>query len=350
MLQKEKPTIMDIAHMSGLSKGTVDRVLHNRGEVSRKSYDKVMSVIKELGYEPNVFASALARGVSPRIAVLIPEYGPGSYWELALMGIGKASDTIGPLGVDTELFQYNPSDAASFQDACNRLLASSPSGVVVAPMFRLGVQMLTAELRRKSIPYVFFDTKQDDEGYLAYFGLPEYKSGYLCADQLTIDRSASEVLVVRIKRDPFRQSDPTIIRRASFLDYMHEHYPDCTVRSLFIDPDDPVRTDQELNSFFEAFPGTTHVAMFNSRIYLIAPWLERHPAQVRRVVGFDNLTANLNALSRGTVSALIAQHPDEQVAMGIQALFDFIVLGKKPLRRDNYMHMDILTRYNIESY
>ena len=139
-------------------------------------------------------------------------------------------------------------------------------------------------------------------------------------------------------------------RRADFLDYMNEHYPDCIVRSLFIDPDDPVRTDQELDYFFEAFPGTTHVAMFNSRIYLIVPWLERHPAQIRRVVGFDNLTANMNALARGTVSALIAQHPDEQVAMGIQALFDYIVLGKKPARRDNFMHMDILTRYNIEYY
>ena len=91
MIQSEKPTIMDIARMSGLSKGTVDRVLHNRGEVSKKSYEKVMAVIKELGYEPNVFASALARGVSPRIAVLIPLHGPGSFWELALKGISKAS-------------------------------------------------------------------------------------------------------------------------------------------------------------------------------------------------------------------------------------------------------------------
>lgn len=350
MIQSEKPTIMDIARMSGLSKGTVDRVLHNRGEVSKKSYDKVMAVIKELGYEPNVFASALARGVSPRIAVLIPLHGPGSFWELALKGISRASETVGPLGVETELFEYNPSDAASFQDACDRLIDSSPSGVVVAPMFGPGTQMLTAELRSRSIPYVFFDTKQDEDGYLAYYGLPEYKSGYLCADQLTVDQSASEVLVVRVKRDPFRQSDPTVIRRAGFLDYMNEHYPDCIVRSLFIDPDDPVRTDQELDYFFESFPGTTHVAMFNSRIYLIVPWLERHPAQIRRVVGFDNLTANMNALARGTVSALIAQHPDEQVAMGIQALFDYIVLGKKPARRDNFMHMDILTRYNIEYY
>ena len=72
MAQNEKITINDIARRTGLSKGTVDRVLHNRGEVSRKSYERVMEVIRELGYEPNVYASLLAKGKKHLIAVLIP--------------------------------------------------------------------------------------------------------------------------------------------------------------------------------------------------------------------------------------------------------------------------------------
>ena len=70
----------------------------------------------------------------------------------------------------------------------------------------------------------------------------------------------------------------------------------------------------------------------------------------RRVVGFDNLAANIAALRRGTVSALIAQHPDEQVRLAIDALADTLLLKKAPARRDNFMHMDILTRYNVEYY
>jgi hypothetical protein len=58
----------------------------------------------------------------------------------------------------------------------------------------------------------------------------------------------------------------------------------------------------------------------------------------------------MQALSRGTVSVLICQHPDEQVALAIQALTERIVLGKHPARRDNFMHMDILTRYNVDFY
>ena len=53
-------TINDVAKAAGVSKGTVDRVLHNRGEVSKKSKEKVLRVIEELGYKPNLYASMLA--------------------------------------------------------------------------------------------------------------------------------------------------------------------------------------------------------------------------------------------------------------------------------------------------
>ena len=47
---------------------------------------------------------------------------------------------------------------------------------------------------------------------------------------------------------------------------------------------------------------------------------------------------------------LITQHPDEQVRSAIKALSDVIVLKKDPPKKDNYMHMDVLTRFNCEYY
>ena len=49
-----KITINDVARAAGVSKGTVDRVLHARGEVSKKSREKVLKVIEELGFKPNM--------------------------------------------------------------------------------------------------------------------------------------------------------------------------------------------------------------------------------------------------------------------------------------------------------
>ena len=41
----KKVTIKDVAQLAGVSKGTVDRVIHNRGEVSAESFRKVQEVI-----------------------------------------------------------------------------------------------------------------------------------------------------------------------------------------------------------------------------------------------------------------------------------------------------------------
>ena len=42
MTEDKRITIKDIAQLAGVSKGTVDRVIHNRGEVSEASRQKVL--------------------------------------------------------------------------------------------------------------------------------------------------------------------------------------------------------------------------------------------------------------------------------------------------------------------
>ena len=56
----DKIRIKDIAALAGVSTGTVDRVLHNRGEVSQKSRKKIEKILTELNYQPNIYATALA--------------------------------------------------------------------------------------------------------------------------------------------------------------------------------------------------------------------------------------------------------------------------------------------------
>lgn len=53
-------TIRKIAEICGVSRGTVDRVLNNRGRVSQENIDKVNRAIQELGYKPNTLGKTLA--------------------------------------------------------------------------------------------------------------------------------------------------------------------------------------------------------------------------------------------------------------------------------------------------
>lgn len=350
---EEKITIKDVARLSGLSKGTVDRVIHNRGEVSQKSYDKVMKVIKELGYEPNVYASLLASRKQHLIAVLIPQYRHGEYWELAANGSDKAKAYAKPFNIEVRSVHYDQYNIDSFRHACNELLELSPSGVIIAPLFKNETSLFTQTLRAKGIPYAYIDTKIEDSGYFAYFGMPMYQSGYLCADLLsTTGVDLHSVAVVRIGRDKDLQSDPTVNRRAGFRDYMSEHYPDKNIYNVFINPNEPEKIDSVLEAFFKEHQDVSHVVMFNSRVHLITGYIERSGLVEKgvRIFGYDDLEANIAALKRGTVKCLITQHTLEQSNLAVQCLVDYIALKKLPERRDNYMHMDILTKYNAEYY
>ena len=65
-------TLKDVAEASGLTVGTVSRVLNNRGYISPKTREKVYRVMKELNYQPNETARTLAKQKSNIIGIVLP--------------------------------------------------------------------------------------------------------------------------------------------------------------------------------------------------------------------------------------------------------------------------------------
>ena len=55
-----KPTINDVARLSGVSKKTVSRVINRSPLLNDETRERVLEVIRELGYVPNPQARALA--------------------------------------------------------------------------------------------------------------------------------------------------------------------------------------------------------------------------------------------------------------------------------------------------
>ena len=53
-------TIKQIADLCGVSRGTVDRVINERGNVKPETKELVLSMAKKLGYKPNPAGKALS--------------------------------------------------------------------------------------------------------------------------------------------------------------------------------------------------------------------------------------------------------------------------------------------------
>ncbi|WP_181833300.1 LacI family DNA-binding transcriptional regulator [Bacillus taeanensis] len=67
------PTIHDIAKRANVSISTVSRVVNNPLAVREEKRQRVLEAIKELGYEPNPFASGLRDRLTKTIVAIIPD-------------------------------------------------------------------------------------------------------------------------------------------------------------------------------------------------------------------------------------------------------------------------------------
>jgi LacI family transcriptional regulator len=78
----QRPTIMDVANLSGVSKSTVSNVLRGAGRVSASTRSRVLESMEALGYRPNSLARDLVRRRSNTIGVVLGDLANTFYADL----------------------------------------------------------------------------------------------------------------------------------------------------------------------------------------------------------------------------------------------------------------------------
>jgi len=66
------PTLEEIARLSNVSRSTVSRVINNAPNVSAETRAKVLAVVRQLDYHPNVIARSLAAGCTRILGLIVP--------------------------------------------------------------------------------------------------------------------------------------------------------------------------------------------------------------------------------------------------------------------------------------
>ena len=118
----ERIRIKDIARLADVSVGTVDRVIHGRSGVSEASKKRVEEILKQLDYQPNMYASALASNKKYTFICLLPQHLEGEYWTAVELGIHEAIATYSDFNTSVKINYYDPYDYHSFVDASEAIL------------------------------------------------------------------------------------------------------------------------------------------------------------------------------------------------------------------------------------
>jgi LacI family transcriptional regulator len=343
--------IKDIAKHANISIGTVDRVLHNRGEVSKTTREQVLKIIDELGYTPNLLAKSLSSKIKYTIAVLIPDPGSNTYWEKPLAGIKAAAREIKKFNFELQIATFNFSDENSFIEKSNEIVDANPSGFIFAPVFYNSSLKVIEKCDQLELPYVFIDVFIENCNNLAYFGQNSIQSGYLAARLMNyaLNRGIKHIYIVK----PLNPSSPVYhlsLREKGFISYFSEEKTNQTIiDSIDVDISSLSMLDKSLNAILGNDQESYGLFVANSRVHQVARYFEKKQVKNVVLIGYDLLQENIEFLEKGIIQFLICQKPEEQGYKSVISLFDHLFL-KKPVDKLNYSPIDIIMKENIEYY
>jgi LacI family transcriptional regulator len=342
--------IKEIAKRAKMGMATVDRVIHNRPGVSKKTRDKINFIIKELDYKPNLLARRLASKKIYHFAILIPGVSDETaFWEAPLKGIERAEAQISHYGVRILKYFFDLNDKTSFVKQANLILKKPVDGILAAPSFIQEAISFTKACKARNIPYVFINSDIPNHETLFYFGPHLFQSGYLAGHLIKYGISdEARILIVNISKEIDTQHHLIRIEEG-FRAYFKDKKKNNRIVKVDIKNTDYQSIEKNLVRIFRKHPGIKAIFATNSRVSYVARYIEKAGMLGLIVVGFDFLEENINYLKKGMIDFLICQKPEEQGYKAILALYEMLILGL-PVEQINYMANDVITKENYVFY
>ncbi|MFD0861587.1 LacI family DNA-binding transcriptional regulator [Sungkyunkwania multivorans] len=172
-MNKKRTTIKDIANVLKISPAAVSKALHDDPRISVKTKAAVKRVAEELNYQPNHLASALRKGKSNLVGVIVPRTNSNFFSSV----LQNMEEVLNKEGYNIIITHSNE----SFKKECSNidtLLFTQVDGII-ASMANETVDLSYYEkVKSKGIPLILFDRGENDLN-VDYIGINDYDSSHV---------------------------------------------------------------------------------------------------------------------------------------------------------------------------
>jgi LacI family transcriptional regulator len=151
-----KLTIGDIAQLAGVSKATVSRVLNHKPDVDPATRERILRIMEEQRFVPNVTASRLAGGRSNLVGILVPSF----TWPFISNILGGVAEATGK--TPYELILYSISNQMHEDDSGDMIDHILATNLVAGLLAILPGQSAgyVARLYEQDFPVVMLDDQE----------------------------------------------------------------------------------------------------------------------------------------------------------------------------------------------
>lgn len=343
---KTNYTIKDIAIFAGVSKGTVDRVLHKRGKVSKTALDKVNTVLSKINYQPNLIARNLKNTKVYKICVLLPDPKIDPYWIPCIDGINEALTNFSSYNVSVDPYFFDPSNISSFLEINEKIVSTTPDAVLLVPLFYKESIDIIEKYKSLGIISSIFNNRSPSDSITNFVGQDLYQSGRLGAKLLDLLLKEGSIAIIHIDE---------VYENSVFIQQKEKGF-----RNYFLEKKDSkfniityhlenATLENTLNIFLEEHSDLRGIFVTTSKSYQIAEITSKLPNREIEIVGYDLLESNILFLNNNDIRFLIHQNPKRQVYIGVSSLIEYFIFGKE-ISIEKLLPIDIITSENLKNY
>lgn len=329
-------TVKEIAELAGTSRGTVDRVLNGRGNVSSDVCERVLKIAKEHNYQPNHLARGLINSRRHiRIGVVISSIG-NPFFDDVLKGIYHRAMKLSSYGAELIVKEIKGYSAKEQIHAIEELLEAGIDGLDIMP---INVDEVREYLSSLDIPIVTFNTNIDIPK-LAFVGCDYYNSGRICSDIARLILPHGRVAAVIGSLNIAGHHE----RLRGFLSGIEEAGSLELVAQLENQDDDERSYKLVKKMIAEKSPDLIYFGAAGIEGGIKAVLESGHCIHVITV---DDTETVRKYLRDGVIAATVTQQPFLQGDLSIKIIFDYLDAKKKPRDPNNYTQNQILLRNSL---
>ena len=316
-------TIKQIADLCGVSRGTVDRVINERGNVKPETKELVLSMAKELGYKPNPAGKALsARKKNPVVGVVISSEG-NPFFDDVIRGIKLAAEKYEIYGLKVIWKNMRGYDVKSQHEIMEEL-KDKVNALIINPVNDPVIIDEINEFVDAGIFVVTINNDVDNSKRQCYVG-SDYTNGGETAGallQMIIPNGANIGIVMGSSKVLGHKQ-----RLAGFEENINKN-PKFKIVDIQENDDDDISSYDKTKMMLTKHKEINAIFIVAAGVYgACRAVLSLGKQNDLTIIAFDTVPTTVEMMKKNVIKAVIYQHPYRQGQRAMQIVFEYLVNG-----------------------
>ena len=336
-------TVQQIADATGVSRGTVDRALNNRGRVDPEVAERIRRTAEEMGYVKKP-RKTNGKRKSCRIGI-VTQLAGASFMREINRGIREAAEELRDRDVEVLVRESFAVDEKEQVDAIDELRREGIDGLAVMPVDAESVREKINELIDDGIPVVTFNSDIVGTRRRCFVGMDNVKSGRTAAGLMKmLTGGQGKVLVIT----GYFTNHVNISRLAGFVEEIKASCPGIEIVGVQGSFDDAAEVEKIVTNTMRTIPDLDGILQVSGgqeglRAAFEALGVEKRP----HVIIYDQTPKNEKVLREDVADFLIDQNGYVQGYRPPHILADIIQKNQFPEQEQILTDITIRTKYNL---